>query len=186
MRTVLFIYFPSRFLLPLRLTSSPRPHHLHHSHAQMQRQPSHLSQDEGDLMVQQLSAKIRNGEPVPEALVAGEPKAHEHHSNHRRQERRRVLSERKHPHRQIKEADDLAASRRGLQLFGGSSSSTSTPKKRLFKPLRPPATSSSQVTGASASDQVLRQPPQPNCAWQVRKERGKDRQEHATGKRQSH
>lgn len=119
-------------------------------------------------MVQQLSERIRNGEAIPEALVAGEPKAHEHQSNHRRQKRRRMLSERKHPHQQIKQADDLAASRRDLKLFATSMSSA--PKKRLFKPARPPAMPSATITGASASDQVLRQPPQPNCAWQVRKE----------------
>jgi len=167
MRIVSFIsLLISSFLFWDTHTLPHPPQHHHHSHAQLQRQPSHLSQDEGDLMVQQLSEKIRNGEAIPEALVAGEPKAHEHHGNHRRQERR------KHPHRQIKEADDLANSRRGLKFFAASTSSM----KRLFKPFRPPAMPSSLIVGASASDQVLRQPPQPNCAWQVRKKGGK----HAT------
>lgn len=136
------------------------------SHAQlqrMQREPSHLTQDEGDLVVQQIAEKVRNGEAVPGALVAGESKPHEHQSDRRSQERRRMLSERKHSHRQMKEADDLTTSRRDLQLF--SFSSSKAPKKRLFKPKRPPALPMASAT--SASDQMLRQPPQLNCAWQA-------------------
>jgi len=136
----------------------------------MQREPSHLTQDEGDLVVQQIAEKVRNGEAVPGALVAGESKPHEHQSDRRSQERRRMLSERKHSHRQMKEADDLTTSRRDLQLF--SFSSSKAPKKRLFKPKRPPALPMASAT--SASDQMLRQPPQLNCAWQVRRKEGRE------------
>lgn len=121
-------------------------------------------------MVQQISEKVRNGEAIPGALVAGESKPYEHQSNRRSQERLNMLSERRHSHRQIKEADDLATSRRDLKLF--SFSKSSAPKKRLFKPKRPPA--SPMASATSASDQALRQPPQLNCAWQVRRTEGRE------------